>query len=446
MTMMKIRMQEFFDSSVVENFEGEYKASGPTPGARAQFFFRPTAARLKPSPFKSKDMFAAKLGRRFTMKHGRRSSTSERLTTVLGLVLLGTMALSGCGKDEKTSASAPEAVRNVPIVAVQRTQVPDVLEAVGTVQAAQTSVLASQAMGNIVEIRVREGDRVQRGQVLAVIDEAQPRAALERARAADVAAQQEVAAAETDLTLANATYKRYQTLYDRKSVSPQEFDEIKAREQGARARREMAQAGQAQAQAAISQAQTSLDYTRIRAPFDGVVTEKKVDAGTLASPGMPVFTVEDVRRYRLEATINEGDLRIVKLGQSVPVLVDALESVGLKGKVVQIVPAVDPASRSFVVKLELPATEGLRSGLYGRAQFARGERQAVLIPRTAVLERGQLQGVFALDSNRVAGLRYVTLGEPSGDMVEVLAGLEGGEQLVMKPGDRDLNGKRIEAQ
>jgi len=409
--------------------EGQQRSSVTTSGAKALPPVCGLAARLKPSPFKS--------------ANARSTKGSHAL---VGLVLLAAMALSSCGKDEKTSASAPEAVHNVPIVAVQRTQVPDVLEAVGTVQAAQTSVLASQAMGNIVEIRVREGDRVQRGQVLAVIDEAQPRAAVERARAADVAAQQEVAAAETDLTLAEATYKRYQTLYERKSVSPQEFDEIKAREQGARARREMAQAGQAQAKAAMAQAQTSLDYTRIRAPFDGVVTEKKADAGTLASPGMPVFTVEDVRRYRLEATINEGDLRIVKLGQSVPVLVDALESSGLKGKVVQIVPAVDPASRSFVVKIELPAAAGLRSGLYGRAQFARGERQAVIIPRTTVVERGQLQGVFALDSNRVAGMRYVTLGRPSGEMVEVLAGLEGGEQLVLKPGDRDLNGKRIEAQ
>jgi RND family efflux transporter MFP subunit len=364
----------------------------------------------------------------------------------VGIVLVAAAVLSSCGKGEKTAAKAPEVVRNVSVVAAQRTQVPDVLEAMGTVQAAQTSVLASQAMGNIVEIRAHEGDHVQRGQVLAVIDEAQPRASLERAQAADVAAQQEVAAVDTDLTLAEATYKRFQTLYERKSVSPQEFDEVKAKQQAARARREMAQAGQAQAKAALTQAQTSLDYTRIRAPFDGVITEKKVDAGTLASPGMPVFMVEDVRRYRLEVTINESDLRVVKLGQTVLVLVDALGEAGLTGKVVQIVPAVDPASRSFVVKLELPATAGLRSGLYGRAQFARGERPAVMIPRTAVIERGQLQGVFALDPNRVAGLRYVTLGKPSAESVEVLAGLEGGEQLVLKPGERDLNGKRIEGQ
>jgi RND family efflux transporter MFP subunit len=364
----------------------------------------------------------------------------------VGVLLVAAAALSSCGKEESATAPAPETVRNVPVLAVQRAAVPDVLEAVGTVQAAQTSQLASQTMGNIVEIRAREGDRVQRGQVLAVIDDAQPRAAVERAQAADAAALQEVAATATDLTLADTTFQRYQTLYERKSVSPQEFDEVKARQQGARARHEMAQAGQAQAKAALASAKTALEYTRIRAPFDGVVTEKKADAGTLASPGMPIFTVEDVRRYRLEATINESDLKYAKLGQSVPVVVDALDGTAFPGKVVQIVPAVDPGSRSFVVKIELPAATGLRSGLYGRAQFPRGERQAVMIPRAAVVERGQLQGVFVLDPNRVAGLRYVTLGKPSGDAVEVLAGLEDGEQLVAKPGEREWNGKRVEAQ
>jgi RND family efflux transporter MFP subunit len=208
----------------------------------------------------------------------------------------------------------------------------------------------------------------------------------------------------------------------------------------------MARAGQAQTQAALSQARTSLDYSRIRAPFDGVVTEKKADPGTLASPGMPIFTVEDVRRYRLEADVNESDLQYVKTGQQVPVVIDALSNSALKGRVVQMVPAADSASRTFLVKIELPTDARLRSGLFGRAQFSRGQRQALMIPRTAIVERGQLQGIYVLDQNRVANLRYITLGKLSGADVEVLAGLQDGEQLVAKPGAVDLNGKRIEAQ
>ncbi len=362
-----------------------------------------------------------------------------------GLLLLVLAAMVGCSSEHETASAAPETVSNVSVLSVQPANVPDMVEAVGTLRAAQTSQLASQMMGNIVEIRVHEGDRIQRGQVLAVLDEAQPRAALDRATAADLASQQEVVASDSDLALAEATFKRYQTLYEKKSVSPQEFDEVKARNQGAQARRDVARAKQSQAKAALQQAHVALGYTRILAPFDGIVTEKKADVGTLASPGMPIFTVEDLRRYRLEASVNETDLRYVRMDEQVPVLIDALGDKALKGKVVEIVPAADAASRSFLVKIEMPPDPALRSGLFGRAQFSRGERSSLLIPRTAVVERGQLQGIYVLDQNKIASLRYITLGKPSGAQVEVLAGLQAGEALVSDPGSRELSGRRIES-
>ncbi|HUO17162.1 MAG TPA: efflux RND transporter periplasmic adaptor subunit [Verrucomicrobiae bacterium] len=360
-------------------------------------------------------------------------------STVLSLML------SGCSVERQSVSPAPETVSNISVVSAQTANIPDVVEAVGTLRAVETSQLAAQMMGNIVEIRVREGDRVQRGQVLAVIDEAQPRAGLERAMAGDLAAQQEVSAAESDFTLADATFKRYQMLYDRKSVSPQEFDEIKARYQAAQARREMARAGEAQAKAVLRQARTALSYTHVVAPFNGLVTEKKADVGVLASPGMPIFTVEDSRGYRLEATVNESDLHYVRQGERVPVIVDALGDRGIAGKVIEIVPAADPGSRSFLVKVQLPSDPALRSGMFGRAQFARGERTALVVPRTAIVERGQLQGIYVLDQNRIAGLRYITLGKPSAAQIEVLAGLQAGETLIVDPGSRELSGKKIES-
>jgi RND family efflux transporter MFP subunit len=372
--------------------------------------------------------------------------THSILSRLISLAVVLTGGLSGCSSERQPTPTVPETIRNVPVLPVQRADVPDLLEAVGTVRAAQTSQLASQMMGNIVELRVHEGDRVQRGQVLAVIDEAQPRAAVDRAMAAESAAGQEVAASESDLTLAQSTLNRYQNLYDKKSVSPQEFDEVKARYQAALAHHDMTLAGQAQAKAGLAQAHTSFSYTRILAPFDGMVTEKKADPGMLASPGFPIFTIEGLGRYRLEATVNENDLQYVRMGEQVPVVVDALETTNLKGKVVQIVPAADPGSRSFLVKIELPADTRLRSGLFGRAQFSRGKRSSLLIPQTTVVQRGQLQGVYVLDLNKIASLRYVTLGKISGAQVEVLAGLQEDERVVAKPGDLDLNGKRIEAQ
>jgi multidrug efflux pump subunit AcrA (membrane-fusion protein) len=160
---------------------------------------------------------------------------------------------------------------------------------------------------------------------------------------------------------------------------------------------------------------------------------------------MPIFTVEDLRHHRLETTVNETDLRYVQQGQRVSVSIDAIGDRELKGKVIEIVPAADSASRSFVVKVELPSDPALRSGLFGRAQFTRGKRTALLIPRTAIVERGQLQGIYVLDRNRIAGLRYITLGKPSPQQVEVLAGLQAGEELVGDPGSRELSGKKIES-
>ena len=114
--------------------------------------------------------------------------------------------------------------------------------------------------------------------------------------------------------------------------------------------------------------------------------------------------------------------------------IDALGNVQLSGKVVQIVPAADPASHSFLVKVELPADARLRSGLFGRARFPRGERSALLIPRTSLVERGQLQGVYVLDANQIAGLRYVTLGKSAGEQIEVLSGLQDGEKASCRTG------------
>jgi multidrug efflux pump subunit AcrA (membrane-fusion protein) len=179
-------------------------------------------------------------------------------TVILVLIAVLSGGLSGCSNEHRVEPAAMETVSNVPVTVAQKTTVPDWLEAVGTVRAAQTSHVSSQMMGNIIEIRSREGDRVQNGQVLATIDDAQPRSAADQAKAALAIAENEVSAADSDLVLAQATLLRYQQLYDKKSVSPQEFDEIKAHYQSAEARRDMTRAGKAQASAALTQAQTSL--------------------------------------------------------------------------------------------------------------------------------------------------------------------------------------------
>jgi RND family efflux transporter MFP subunit len=351
--------------------------------------------------------------------------------------------LAGCSRQHLSESNKPEVVSNVAVIVAQKTAIPDSLEAIGTVQAAQKSAVSSQIIGNIVEIRAREGDRVQAGQVLAVIDDAEPRAAVAQATAALAAARNEAAVAESDFALAESTLARYQQLFDKKSVSPQEFDEVKTRDATASARRDLARAEEDRASAALTQAETSLGYTRICAPFTGLITQKLADVGTLATPGMQVFTIEDTRRYRLEAAVDEDDIRFARLAAEVPVFVDSLGGAALAGKVAQIVPAADPASRTFIVKIELPADARLRAGLFGRVYLLRGRREAILIPRSATVQRGQLQGVYVVGSDDVASLRYVTLGSAENDQVEVLSGLQAGERLIAAPEGRELGGKQI---
>jgi RND family efflux transporter MFP subunit len=153
-------------------------------------------------------------------------------------------------------------------------------------------------------------------------------------------------------------------------------------------------------------------------------------------------TVEQSGVYRLEAQVGESSLAYAKLGAAVPVRVDALDTT-LTGKAVEIVPAADPQSRTFTIKIELPAQPLLRSGVYGKASFSRGERQVLLVPAAAVLERGQLTGVFVVGQDGRAEFRLVKTGKRYGEKLEILSGLSTGERIVIKGAERIHEGGRV---
>jgi RND family efflux transporter MFP subunit len=369
--------------------------------------------------------------------------TAATIIKVLaGLAALA--ALSGCTTGRPVAASTPEVVSGVHTLRVQSSPVPDMVQATGTVRSWRTAPLAAQVMANVVAVKVREGDPVRRGQALVVMDGSQFRASADRGQAAVEAADHEIASAQSDLVLAQADFKRIDYLYQKDIISAREHDQAKAKLDSGAARLAMARANRDQAGSALEQNKILLGYTTVLAPFDGVVTERRVDPGALATPGTPLLTVEEAGHYRLEVTVDERDLKYVRQGASVPVEFDAFDGGPLPARVVQIVPAADPASRSFVVKLDLPANPGLRSGLFGRASFSRGEKQAITVPKSAVLENGQLQSVYVVGERNLATLRYVTLGPSADGRVEVLSGLMPGETIVVDPAGRELAGKQVE--
>lgn len=360
-------------------------------------------------------------------------------------MLSALVLLAGCSHTSQPVQSAP-AVVQVQLVKSFAAQLPQLIPLTGTVHAKETATISPQAPGRIRTVLVQAGQRVQAGQLLVTLDAAAAQADLQRAIAAQQAVEQQQQIAATHASLAASTFARYRILQEEKSVSPQEFDEVQKHAQAAELGVHALDAQSVEAKAAVAGARTALDYMRLRAPFAGVITARMADPGTLATPGMPLLQVDRDGPLQLYATIDESLIGSAHLGMSLPVQIDAAGVDEITGKVAEIVPAADPASRTFLLKLDLPVNPALHAGMYATAQLPGAQHSVILAPQSAVVQRGSLTYVYALDVSGVAQLRYITLGRTRGKDVVVLSGLEAGERLVNNPGDRDLAGKRIEAQ
>ncbi|MGB9406091.1 MAG: efflux RND transporter periplasmic adaptor subunit [Terracidiphilus sp.] len=358
------------------------------------------------------------------------------------LLAVSAAMMTGCHGGESTSPAAVQTVQ-ARIVESQQQQVPLNVRSTGTVHARETAIVSAQVMGRIQQVLVREGDSVRAGQTLVVLDGAALHASTDQAAAEVKAMQSQQAAAQTDASLAASTLERYRQLQAEKSVSPQEMDEVSRREEAAAARLEAVRAQADAARAQESGAVTMLGYTRLRAPFAGVVMARMADPGTLASPGVPLLQVDKAGALQLQVAVDESAIGAIHKGMKAQVSIDGASSTDLTGTVAEIVPAADPSSHSFMVKIDLPSSSKLRAGMYGTAEFTNGVRNAIVIPRTAVVARGSLNCVYVLDGQGIAQLRYVTLGATQGNLVEVLSGISAGERLVDNPSDRDLSGKRV---
>lgn len=387
-------------------------------------------------------------------------SSIKSLYPLFSLPLLFSMSVAlptGCSRQAPPVAQAPVSVSAQLVKSVRQPE-PQWVWTNGTVHAVESAQISAQVPQPIRQVLVQAGAHVRTGQVLVILDDAALRAALNRANAAEAAVEKEWMAARTDASLAAGTLARYQELRQQNSVSPQEFDEVEKRSEAAQLHVQSVGAEREEAQAAVAEAETELGYTRLRAPYSGVITARLADPGTLASPGTPLLQIDHDGPMQLYTQVDESLISTVRVGMKVPVKMEGAPSAtavagtssgfgeDLVATVAQIVPAADPSSRSFQVKLQLPPANGIRVGIYGTAGFQSGARVMILAPRSAVVMRGSLACVYALDSHGLAQLRYVTLGNQHGDQLEILSGLSGGEDLVNDPGERDLSGARIEGQ
>jgi RND family efflux transporter MFP subunit len=361
----------------------------------------------------------------------------------------------GCGdkiEPGHKAASGNVATVKAKTAVAQYIRQPYLYDAVGTVQAKLESTLSSKLMATVRSIRVREGDKVRKGDVLVILDPIQAdaglnqaQAALEEARRAQSAASSAQNAAAAEAELAKSTYQRYQQLMKENSVSRQEFEEVRAKFSASQAAlasaREMLKAAAQkveQAKAGLDSAKATKSDTELRAPYDGVITAKRMEEGSLAAPGTPILAVEGGNEgFRADITVPDSYLSAIAMGQTLKVSIPNLGGAGLPlqldGVVQTIVPISDAASRSFIVKISLPDAAKVRSGMFARVSIPVGEGGMMLIPKSAIILQGQLTGVFKVDTDKKARFRLIRTGREMGDQVEILSGLKDGERFVVMP-------------
>lgn len=345
----------------------------------------------------------------------------ERMKTKLKVMtgMAAAVALAGCGRHEPAGTGIglrlpdgpPVAVR---VVKAERASRAATEEVVGTVRSKQRAMVEAKVAGRVEQYLAAPGQEVKAGELLAQLDAREMAAKVDSARAMLEQADRELA--------------RYRTLVTQNAVTRQELEAVEARQKVAAAQ--------------VSEAETMLGYSRVTAPFDGVVTRKLAEVGDLAMPGKPLAEVESPKGLRFEADLPEAILDRVKMGQKLEVSVGQVSETAV---VSEIAPIADAVSRTFRVKMDLPDREGLRTGQFGRVAVPVAEAQVLAVPAAAVVKRGQIEGVYVLREGR-AWLRLVKTGKRLGTLLELLSGVEDGEEVLAEAPARMEDGQKVEVQ
>lgn len=400
-----------------------------------------------------------------------RRSLAPALTSAAILALL-----AGCGSENAehgatTRPAEPAAVVGVQFATVAGEAVPLVRELAGSVQAEVVSQVSARIMGQALAVLAAEGDVVKKDQLLARLDDRELRAKVLQAEAgkrqAEAGLQQAAAGrrqAEAGLQqaaaqreLATATHERFRALLEGRAVSRQEYDQVAAQERTARGAVAQAEGAVAQAEGAVAQAESAvaqaasaveeartwLAFAEVHAPAAGRVIARRIEAGSMATPGAPLFVIEREGHLRLEVPVDNTLSGAVVRGTPLAI---AIEAAGFTGTVpvTDVVAAGDPVSRTFIVKADLPPSPGLRSGQYARVTLTVGTRDTLTVPDTAIVRRGQLDGVYVVETGDRLAYRIVQAGrEAAPGRREILAGLSAGERIAVGGVERAVDGARV---
>ncbi len=335
------------------------------------------------------------------------------------LVIIGSISLlAGCGHSAPESISARSAPTFATAIATiedgRSEQVWD-----GVVEAVNQATISAQTSGRVIELPYDVNDTVAEGDVIVRFTDVEQKSAKSRA-------QSQIASAQASYNEAQASYKRISEVYERKLVARAQLDQE-------RARRDSAKAALDAARAQLSEVGQQMDYTAVRAPYPGIVTERFVQIGESVRPGQPLLSVVSLRDLRVSVQVPQSAIGPIRTAQAADVLLAGDGSQRVAASKVTVFPYADPATHTFTVRFELPADNiGLFPGMTVKAAFATGEAKRLLIPTTALVVRGELQGIFVVEGANVR-LRQIRSGHRFADSVEILAGLVAGEHYATDP-------------
>lgn len=310
----------------------------------------------------------------------------------------------GCSSSEETLVEATPQTIQTELYTVAATSLASEYTTSGIVTSDHSVAISSRLSGYIRGIKVREGSRVKKGDVLFRID--------------PVDAKQALAQAEADLADAAVDRNRFKSLLSENAISQQQFDKTELRYKVAESK--------------VAQARNQLTYAEVRAPLSGVIVQKHMNSGDLASPGMPILVLEDPSHLLVETHISEQYLSDIQVGDSVDLRMASIEAPVL-ATVRQVVQAADAGSYQFLVKLSLPSNKVVHTGMFAEVVFNVGQRQGVVIPESSIVHRHGMTAVYLAGDDNILRYRLVRLGQVQATNIEVVAGLNSGQRIVISP-------------
>ena len=343
-------------------------------------------------------------------------NAGRRLWTYLLALPAGVFFLAGCHQAHRGHTAAEPELPSVQVCTqtVEAKPLVSVEEVVGTVRAKLRATIEAKTTGRITDMPVVLGQKVKAGDLLARLHAPEIKARLEQA--------------EATLQQAERDSKRLSSLFSKNAVALADFEAAETRYRVATG--------------AVAEARAMMGYVEILAPFDGVVTRKWVDVGDQAAPGKPLVDIEDPSNLRLEADVPEAVASRIKQGARMTIRVG--QSTGdLSGTIVEIAPIADPISRTFRVKLDVPASPGLMSGQFARLIVPTGEYTSMRVPASAVIQRGQMELLFVVE-NQHARLHLVKTGRRVNEETEILSGLDSGDSVVVNNPQQLVDGQPLQ--